>query len=275
VNSLNPVLIDLGFLQITWYSLFILLGVMIASFLVLKEGKKFGLTEDYVVNLMFWTVIFGIIGARLFYVIFNWNYYSHNVVEIFKIWNGGLSIHGAIIFGLMVVLLYSKKYEFRFLKMTDITVVGLIIAQAIGRWGNFFNSEAHGWEVSRRFLEKLHLPEFIINGMNINGTYYHPTFLYESLWCLIGFIVLLLIRKFNKYLKTGQLTGIYLAWYGVGRFFIEILRTDSLMLGPLKFAQVISVIMVIAGILLIIFSKGNSMFDNKYQEKEIIDDVKF
>ena len=155
------------------------------------------------------------------------------------------------------------------LKMLDISVVGVIIAQAIGRWGNFFNQEAHGGAVTRAFLEKFHLPKFIINGMNIDGIYYHPTFLYESLWNVLGFIIMLILRR-RKYNKTGEIFGFYLIWYSIGRMFIEQLRTDSLMLGSFKVAQLVSIIMILIGIVIIIFSKRGDMFENKYNviEKE-------
>ena len=167
------------------------------------------------------------------------------------IWNGGLAIHGGIIATLIFLVIYSKKKEISSLLMTDIIVVGLIIAQAIGRWGNFFNGEAYGRIVSKSFLDNLHLPDFIINGMFIDGFYREPTFLYESLLSLLGFIIIILIRKYIK-TKVGQITGIYLIWYGIERFIIETFRSDSLMLGPLKMAQCISLIAIIVGIYLII-----------------------
>ena len=137
--------------------------------------------------------------------------------------------------------------------MTDIAVPSLIIAQAIGRWGNFFNSEAHGPVTTLANLESFHIPKFIIDGMYIEGVYYHPTFFYESLWCILGFIVLLLVRRFYKTLKTGQLTCIYLMWYGLGRLFIESLRTDSLMLGSFKVAQLVSLSCFLIGLLFYLY----------------------
>jgi phosphatidylglycerol:prolipoprotein diacylglycerol transferase len=137
--------------------------------------------------------------------------------------------------------------------MTDLVVPSLIIAQAIGRWGNFFNSEAHGPVTTLDNLQSMKfIPEFVINGMKIDGIYYHPTFFYESIWCILGFVVLLVLRKFLKNLKSGQLTCVYLIWYGIGRFFIESLRTDSLMLFGLKAAQIVSLLMIIIGIILFI-----------------------
>lgn len=272
---MNSVAIAFGNFEVSWYSIFILVGVLIAGALFLKECKKYEINLDFATNLIFWTVIFGIIGARIYYVIFNWSYYSANLAETYKIWNGGLAIHGGIIAGLLFIILYSLKYKVRILKITDMTVVGLIIAQAIGRWGNFFNQEAHGGEVAKSVLESMKIiPEFVIKGMYIDGAYYEPTFYYESLWCLLGFIVLLLIRSFYKYLKAGQLTGIYLIWYGIGRFVIEGMRTDSLMLGTLKAAQIVSIGMFIIGVILLVIGFKGSKFENRYDDYET-EDIKF
>lgn len=260
---------SIGSFSINWYSICILIGVLFAGFLLMLEARRFDMNMDFILNLIFWTVIFGIIGARLYYVAFNLDYYLKEPIEILKIWNGGLAIHGGIIFGLLFIIFYTKKYDVRTLKITDMTVVGLIIAQAIGRWGNFFNQEAHGPETTRQFLESMKIiPKFVIDGMNINGTYYIPTFYYESLWCLIGFIVLILARRVFKYIKVGQLTGIYLIIYGVGRFFIESLRTDSLMLGSFKIAQIVSIISILIGLILLLKDIKKSRFDDRYNEYE-------
>ena len=141
-------------------------------------------------------------------------------------------------------------------------MVSLVIGQALGRWGNFFNSEAHGPVTTVTHLHNIHLPNFVIEGMYINGNYYIPTFFYESLWCLIGFIMLLLIRRSNK-IKIGQLTSIYLVWYGLIRIFIEKMRTDSLMLGNLKMAQLVSILMIIVGIIMFIKLKNNLKYNDK------------
>lgn len=263
---MSRVAIDLGFIQIYWYTIFILLAVLVAGLVAYHEIKKQKIDQEFFINLLFYTVIIGIIGARIYYVLFNWSYYSNNLIEIFEIWNGGLAIHGGIIAGGLFALFYSRKYKVNTFKLLDIMVVALIIGQAIGRWGNFFNQEAFGPIVSKDFLVSLKLPAFIVDGMYINGSYHHPTFLYESLWNIIGFVVLLLIRKFKNYLKTGQLTGFYCAWYAIGRFFIEGLRTDSLMLGSIKMAQLVSILMFIAGILLIVIRRKGSRFDNLYKE---------
>lgn len=250
---MNPVAISIGQLTITWYSICILLGVVLAGVVINKEAKKYNIPTTFISDLIFWCVLFGLLGARIYYVLFNLDYYMASPIEIIKIWNGGLAIHGGIIAGLITLVIYCRKYKINALKMADIAVIGLILAQAIGRWGNFFNSEAHGGVVTRAFLEGLHLPKFIINGMHIGGYYYHPTFLYESIFSIIGFILLISLRKIKK-LKLGNLTAIYMIWYGIVRFFIESLRTDSLMFGDLKMAQMVSIIMVVGGIIMLIIT---------------------
>ena len=250
---MEKVALDLGPIQIYWYSIFIFIGMLVACFLIYKEAKKRGIEEDFLVNLTFNTIIIGIIGARLYYVLFNLSYYLDNPVEIFQIWNGGLAIHGGIIAGLLFIIYYCKKHEVNLWKMLDIIVVGLIIAQAIGRWGNFFNSEAYGPITTAAHLKSLGIPQFIIDGMYILGEYRQPTFFYESVWCLFGFLAMLIIRQY-KYLKIGQLTSFYLIWYGIIRFIIEAMRTDSLMLGPLKMAQLVSLIFIVSGIIIFIKS---------------------
>ncbi|MFA5408531.1 MAG: prolipoprotein diacylglyceryl transferase, partial [Bacilli bacterium] len=233
------------------------------------------INNEFLYNLVFWATIFAIVGARLYFVAFNWDYYSSNWIEILKIWEGGLAIHGSILFGFIFIYFYTKKYAVKLARILDAVAPGLIIGQAIGRWGNFFNQEAFGGQVSKAFLEGLHIPDFIINGMHINGAYYHPTFLYESLWCLLGFIIIISIRHFSKYLKNGQLTGFYLMWYSLGRFFIESLRTDSLMIGNYKMAQIVSLILFATGFIIFFSKLRGSKFDNLYKEGEKSDDIKF
>ena len=251
---MNQVAFSIGPLSITWYSIFILTGIILAALFINKEAKKYNIPTSFVTNLVFWCVVFGLIGARIYYVLFNLGYYTAYPIEIIKIWNGGLAIHGGIIAGLITLVVYCKKYGVSILKMLDIAAPALLLAQGIGRWGNFFNGEAHGGIVTRSFLEGLHLPEFIIDGMHIGGNYYHPTFLYESVFCIIGFVVLVGFRSV-KSTKLGNTTALYLIWYGVLRFFIESLRTDSLMLGSLKMAQVVSIIMIIVGFVMFIITK--------------------
>ena len=273
---MDRVALELGFIQIYWYSIFIFLGLLIACTVIYRESKKRGIDEDTLINMTFTTVIAGIIGARLYYVLFNLSYYLQHPIEIFEIWNGGLAIHGAIIAGLITIFLFCKQMRISFMRMLDIIVVGLIIGQAIGRWGNFFNSEAYGAVTTLQALESQGIPKFIIDGMYILGEYRQPTFLYESIGCLFGFLAMLIIRC-GKYLKRGNLTAFYLVWYGILRFLIEGLRTDSLMLGPIKMAQVVSAIFVLIGIIIFIInmkkSKGDENLYRKDPNKVMMDNI--
>lgn len=251
--AIDPVAFELGPLTVNWYGLIIVTGMILAIFLGIREGEKRGVSEDFVVDTAFWTLPIGIIGARLYYVLFELEHYLSNPISILYIWEGGLAIYGGIIAGLLTIYYRSKKDKVPFLLVTDIFAPLLLLAQAIGRWGNFVNQEAHGGEVSRQFLENLMLPEFIIEGMNIGGTYYHPTFLYESVWSILGVILILVIRNRKQLLLRGEATAGYMIWYGVGRFFIEGLRTDSLYLGPFRISQLVSLALVIAGIAMIVY----------------------
>ena len=174
---MSSIAFSIGNFDVAWYSIYILVGVLLGGTLFLLEANKYEFDMDFCVNMIFWTVIFGIIGARGYYVLFNLDYYMDNPIEIIQIWNGGLAIHGGLLGGLFFIIIYTLKYKVRILKITDMAVVGVIIAQAIGRWGNFFNQEAHGPRVAREVLEKMIIiPEFVIKGMNIGGEYFHPTF---------------------------------------------------------------------------------------------------
>ena len=264
---MDKVALDLGIIQIYWYSILVFIGILVASFIIIRESKRQGISEEFLVNLIFNTIIIGIIGARLYYVLFNLSYYLAHPIEIFTIWNGGLAIHGGLLLALPYVVYYCNKNKVITLKMLDIIVVGLILAQAIGRWGNFFNSEAYGLVTTYEDLQKAGIPKFIIDGMYINVAYHHPTFFYESMWCIFGFIGMLIVRR-CKSLKIGQLTSFYLVWYGIERFCVEALRTDSLMIGPIKIAQVVSIIFIILGIL--IFIKSLKLKNNSYFGPSII-----
>ncbi len=260
---MNPILIQIGNVKIYWYSITILLGIIIGSILVFKEAEKQNISKTIMSDILFYTILIGIVGARIYYVIFNHDYYK-NIIDIIKVWEGGLAIHGGIIAGSLFIIIYTKKKNLSTKKILDICVPGLLIGQVLGRWGNFFNGEAHGPITTLTHLQQMHIPKFIINGMNINGNYYIPTFFYESLWCLIGLIIIILIRR-NMKIKNGQITGIYLIWYGIGRFVIESMRTDSLMLNTLKQAQIISIIMIIIGIIIIIMGKEKYNKMNNYK----------
>ena len=256
---MDSTMIDLGFFQIKWYSFFMLVAILTASIFVYLEARKKELEKDEIIDMIFYGVLIGIVGARVYYVLFNLNYYLKDPIEIICIWHGGLAIHGALIATLLFLYFYCNKKNRNLLLLLDIIVVGIIIGQAIGRWGNFFNGEAFGRTVELSFLRNLHLPKFIIQGMYIDNQYREPTFLYESISSVLGFIVLLFVRK-SKNIKTGTLTSIYLIWYGITRLIVESFRSDSLMLGNMKIAQIISCIAIVSGIIIWIKSKKNRLY---------------
>jgi phosphatidylglycerol:prolipoprotein diacylglycerol transferase len=257
---MNRVAFNIFGFNVYYYSLCILLGVIVAYILITREGKKQGLPKEFISDLIFYTLIIGILGARVYYCVFNLDYYLANPSEILKIYNGGLAIHGGVIAGLIFVYFYTKKKNVSFIKILDIVAPAVIIAQSFGRWGNFFNQEAHGGITTYQNLKNMHIPEFIINGMHIEGKYYYPTFFFESIWCLIGFIILMIARR-NKNLRKGFQIGFYFIWYGIGRFFIEALRTDSLMFFGLKIAQIVSLIGIIIGIIIIVTNRNKKYYN--------------
>lgn len=257
---MNRVAFNIFGFNVYYYSLCILLGVIVAYILITREGKKQGLSKEFISDLIFYTLIIGILGARVYYCVFNLNYYLANPSEILKIYNGGLAIHGGVIAGLIFVYFYTKKKNVSFIKILDIVAPAVIIAQSFGRWGNFFNQEAHGGITTYQNLKNMHIPEFIINGMHIEGKYYYPTFFFESIWCLIGFIILMIARR-NKNLRKGFQIGFYFIWYGIGRFFIEAFRTDSLMFFGLKIAQIVSLIGIIIGIIIIVTNRNKKYYN--------------
>lgn len=257
---MNRVAFNIFGFNVYYYSLCILLGVIVAYILITREGKKQGLPKEFISDLIFYTLIIGILGARVYYCVFNLDYYLANPSEILKIYNGGLAIHGGVIAGLIFVYFYTKEKNVSFIKILDIVAPAVIIAQSFGRWGNFFNQEAHGGITTYQNLKNMHIPEFIINGMHIEGKYYYPTFFFESIWCLIGFIILMITRR-NKNLRKGFQIGFYFIWYGIGRFFIETLRTDSLMFFGLKIAQIVSLIGIIIGIIIIVTNRNKKYYN--------------
>lgn len=263
IQQLNPIAIDLGPIQVHWYGLIIGFGVLLGLIIALRESERRGLDKEIFTDLILFAVPIAIISARIYYVIFQWEYYSQNPGDIIKIWNGGIAIHGALIGSVLTAIVFAKVKKVSFWKLVDIAAPSLLLGQAIGRWGNFMNQEAHGGEVTRSFLENMHLPEFIINQMYINGTYYHPTFLYESIWNILGVIILLSLRKVN--LRRGELFLTYVIWYSIGRYFIEGLRTDSLMLTEsLRIAQVISIVLVVVAIALVVYRRVRGHADKRY-----------
>lgn len=252
-NYIDPVAFNLGPLSVRWYGIIIAVGILLGYFVAQRALVKAGLHKDTLVDIIFYSALFGFIAARIYFVIFQWPYYAENPGEIIKIWHGGIAIHGGLIGGFIAGVIVCKVKNLNPFQIGDIVAPSIILAQGIGRWGNFMNHEAHGGPVSRAFLEQLHLPNFIIENMYINGQYYHPTFLYESIWDVAGFIILVNIRK---HLKLGETFFLYLTWYSFGRFFIEVLRTDSLMLtSNIRVAQLVSILLILISISLIIYRR--------------------
>ncbi|WP_161879264.1 prolipoprotein diacylglyceryl transferase [Alkalibacterium sp. MB6] len=256
LNVIDPVAISIGPIKIYWYGIIIALAMLIGISLATKEAQKLGLEEDTMVDMALWAIPIGFIGARLYYVLFKWDYYIQNPSEIIAIWNGGIAIYGGLIAGGLAVYWFARRKKMTLTLLLDILAPSVLLAQSIGRWGNFINQEAHGGAVSRQFLETLYLPEFIIEQMNINGTYYHPTFLYESLWSLLGFILLIILRNQKGLLRRGEVALSYVIWYSFGRFFIEGMRTDSLWIGDImRASQVLSLVLFISAIVLWIYRR--------------------
>ncbi|MDT3049575.1 prolipoprotein diacylglyceryl transferase [Staphylococcus aureus] len=252
-NYIDPVAFNLGPLSVRWYGIIIAVGILLGYFVAQRALVKAGLHKDTLVDIIFYSALFGFIVARIYFVIFQWPYYAENPGEIIKIWHGGIAIHGGLIGGFIAGVIVCKVKNLNPFQIGDIVAPSIILAQGIGRWGNFMNHEAHGGPVSRAFLEQLHLPNFIIENMYINGQYYHPTFLYESIWDVAGFIILVNIRK---HLKLGETFFLYLTWYSIGRFFIEGLRTDSLMLtSNIRVAQLVSILLILISISLIVYRR--------------------
>lgn len=247
---MNPVAFEIFGKEIRWYGILISIGVMAAFFVANINAKRKKLNFDTIIDGFLWSFPMSIIGARLYYVAFEYKNY-HSFIDVINIRNGGLAIHGGLIGGLLTAYIFMKVRKVNFLEYIDGIIPGVILAQAIGRWGNFMNQEAHGGPVTEEFISKF--PQFIQKGMFIGGTYYHPTFLYESVCNLIifGILMYILYKKRNQH---GVVLGSYMVFYSIVRFFIEGMRTDSLMFFSLRIAQIVSLSGILAGIIVIVFS---------------------
>jgi phosphatidylglycerol:prolipoprotein diacylglycerol transferase len=232
-------------LEIRWYGILIAFALLSGTLLALRESRRQGFSENYILDIIIISIPAAIIGARLYYVIFQWQDYMGDFMQIFNIRSGGLAIHGGIIAAAIAAFAYTRVKMISFLKAADLCAPGLILGQAIGRWGNFFNQEAHGGPVNSEFIS--HFPEFIQRQLLIGGNYYQPAFLYESLWDLLVFLVLLIYRR--KYRVRGRVFMLYVALYSAGRYYIEGMRTDSLMIGmSMRTAQLVSIILIIISV---------------------------
>lgn len=252
----NRVFISFGPFTIYWYAVFIVSGILLGYFIASKRAKKEGISEDVISDLLLYGLPVSIISARLYYVFFELDSYIRNPVDILKVWEGGLAIHGGLIGAVATGVIYCRKKNFSFWKVADIVAPSIVIGQIIGRWGNFMNQEAYGGEISREALKGFLLPNFIVNQMYIDGAYRQPTFLYESLWNIGVLIILILLIKRKAF--NGQLFLVYIIMYSIGRFWIEGLRTDSLMLTQnLRMAQVLSISLIFSALLVYFYFKKN------------------
>ncbi len=232
---MDPVAFKLFGLEVRWYGILIALGVVIGTVLALREAKRRGLNEDTLLDFLLFAIPGAIVGARIYYVVFSWDFYKNNPSEILNLRGGGLAIHGAVIGGVIIAIIFSKIRKINFWVIADIVAPSLILGQAIGRWGNFANQEAHGG------------PTNLPWGILIDGVKVHPTFLYESIWNFFVFLFLMWYRKRAK--AEGEVFLLYIILYSLARGLIEGLRTDSLMWGQFRVAQLISAATIIVGIM--------------------------
>jgi len=244
------IVVSFGSLTITWYAVFIITGALLAYYISVKNFKKHNVDKELLSDFFVNVFVLGVIGARIWYVIFTYNeiFAGHSFLNVFKIYEGGLAIQGGVIVGVLYGIYFFKKHNISIFVAGDCIMPNVLIAQSFGRLGNFINQEAHGSQVTKAFLESLHLPNFIIDGMYINGHYYHPTFLYEIIGNMVVFlIIILIIKRFVKIDGVAFLS--YFIGYGVVRFFIEGLRTDSLMVFGFRTAQLTSIAFIVVGFL--------------------------
>ena len=249
-----------GSFFIAFYGVIIAIGMLVGVSFILKEAKRVGFDEDKFLDICIITIVVGVIGARVYYVIFAWDYYKDNVISVFNIRQGGLAIYGGVLAGIACVAVLCKLKQHQFLKVMDVCMFGVVIGQIFGRWGNFFNREVFGQYTDGLFAMLLPInsirsnadltPEMLQNVVTISGVDYvsvHPTFLYESLWNLGLLIVMLLMRKRKKF--EGQIFFTYLVGYGVGRFWIEGIRTDQLKLWGtgIPVSQALAAILIVLG----------------------------
>lgn len=243
--DLNPVLLSFGPFEIRWYGVIITLGIVAAFLYTAFRCKQEGISFDDLLDITIFTVIFGIIGARAYYVLTSLDEYD-SFLEVIAIWKGGIAIYGALIAGAITIFIVCRHKKISFLKMFDATVLGVMLAQSLGRWGNFFNGEAYGREIlegSPLYFIRMGLLPNIESYTQMH--YFHPTFLYESLWNLVGFLLIHFLYKKKKF--DGQIFFMYITWYGFGRMFIEGLRTDSLYVGVFRISQVVGFACFVTG----------------------------
>lgn len=248
--NIDPVAVTIFGLSIYWYGIIIACGFLVGIIIATYESKRSQLNSDIIVDVVLIGTPSAIIGARLYYVFFNWSYYKNNLSEVFSIRSGGLAIYGAIIAALISTVIYCKIKKINVWKVFDVCAPGLIIAQSIGRWGNFVNREAYGRETTLPWRME------IFDAASQSRIAVHPTFLYESLWNLVGFLIIMFCRKKKK--VDGEVFLLYAFWYGLGRAWIEGLRTDSLYFGSFRISQVLAILSVLVAGGILAFLRKNS-----------------
>lgn len=272
IQKLSNVAFTIFGIRIYWYGVIIGSGVLISLYLALREAKRTGQDQEKYIDFTIIGIIFCIIGARLYYVLFSWNDYKDNLWKIFAIREGGLAIYGGILAGIITAVIYTRKKNMNFWLFADTAAPSLLLGQIMGRWGNFFNREAFGGYTdglfAMRYLKNqvdAISPSVLERIVNVNGTEYiqvHPTFLYESMWNLVVFILILILRRKKKF--DGEIFGFYLLGYACGRVWIEGLRTDQLLIGNTTIAvsQVLSAVLIITAVILLIYrnKKQNMKF---------------
>ena len=235
----NPIAFSIMGFDVRWYGILVGLGFALGILIGYLRAPKMGIKQDHVLDFCIWMIPLSVLGARAYYVIFEWENYAGDIKKILDIRSGGLAIHGGLIVGIIVCILVCRYHKTGTLNFLDLLFPEVALGQAIGRWGNFFNSEAHGG------------PTDLPWGIMVDGVKVHPTFLYESIWCFLLFIFLLYMSKRRKF--SGQIVCLYGILYSIERFFVEALRTDSLMIGPFKQAQVLSLTVIIVCLVLYIY----------------------
>jgi len=248
---MHPILFEFGPIQIRFYGLMYVIAILVGSVLIKKEVRRKGIkmAEDDVMNFILWSVVGGILGARIYYVVFNWSYYFANLREVPAVWHGGLAIHGGFIGGITAAYLYLKRRDVFFWRMADCVAPAIILGQAFGRFGNFMNGDAHGRPTTMSW--GIVFPQGSIAGAEFPNTPLHPTMLYEMAINLFIFSILWFGLRKREY-KNGFIFAAYLMLYSLGRFVVENFRADSLMLGPLRVAQVVSLTLAVSALTVIV-----------------------
>ncbi len=240
-----PSTFTVGPLTIHFYGLIIAMGLMLAVLYACRRSSQFGILEDDLIDGVLWVTPFAIICARIYYCVFSWESYVENPISVLYIWKGGLAIYGGVIGAAIGVAVFCKVKKIKVTALLDLVSLGFLIGQSIGRWGNFFNREAFGAETQSLFRMGL------MNAFTGTVRYYHPTFLYESVWNAAGFVLLHFASKKRRY--DGQVALSYVAWYGLGRTFVEGLRMDSLYWGQFRVSQVLAAVSCMAAVVVLLW----------------------